>query len=111
MNVAAGGTDRAGYLKWSDLVYAQAHAARRDPAAARVYIDRLEHGLEEGVLSASAVAWAYAALGDRQRTLELLELGVARHEREMLYVKVTPLFEPLHREKRFEALLRQMALL
>jgi serine/threonine-protein kinase len=108
---AAGGTDRAGYLKWSDLVFAQAHAARGDPAAARVYIDRLEHGLKEGVLSASAVAWAYAALGDQQRTLELLEVGVTRHERELLYVKVTPLFELLHGEQRFEALLRKMALL
>ena len=106
-----GGTDRAGFLKWSDLIFAQAHAARGDQAAAKLYIDRLEHGLQEGSLSASAVAWAYAAIGDNERTLELLELGAARHEREMLYMKVAPLFQPLHREPRFQALLRQMALL
>jgi serine/threonine protein kinase/tetratricopeptide (TPR) repeat protein len=108
---AVGGTDRAGFLKWSDLVFAQAHAARGDQAAAQLYINRLEHGLEEGMLSASAVAWAYAAVGNEQRTLELLEMGAARHEREMLYVRVTPLLRSLHSDQRFTAVLRQMALL
>lgn len=108
---AAGGIDRAGFLKWSDLMFAQAHAARGDPAAAHIYISRLEHGLQEGMLSASAVAWAYAAVGDQQRAIELLEMGAERHEREMLYVKVIPLFQPLHGNERFQALLERMALL
>ncbi len=106
----AGGQDSTGFLKWSDTVFAQAHAARRDRASAQVYVDRLEHGLRTGGLSASAVAWAHAAIGNRPRTLELLEIGLARHEREMLNIKVVPLFLPLHREPRFLAILRQMAL-
>jgi TolB-like protein/tetratricopeptide (TPR) repeat protein len=107
---AAGGNDNAGFLKWSDTVFAQAHAARGDRASARLYVERLEHGFRSGVLSASVVAWAQAAVGNHERALELLEIGLPRHEREILNIKVTPLFRPLHHDARFQAILRQMGL-
>jgi serine/threonine protein kinase/TolB-like protein len=107
---AAGGADSAGFLKWSDLMFAQAHAARGDRASAQVYVDRLESGLRAGRLSASAVAWAQAAAGNYTRTLELLQMGLERQEREMMNVKVIPLFRPLHNDPRFQAVLRQMRL-
>jgi tetratricopeptide (TPR) repeat protein len=103
-------TENAGYLKWSDTVFAQAHAARGDKGSARYYIDRLEHGLASGSLSASAVAWAHAAAGNVERTLELIEAGAENQEREMLYVKVHPLFRPLRGQPRFKAVLHRMNL-
>jgi TolB-like protein/tetratricopeptide (TPR) repeat protein len=107
---AAGGADGAGFLKWSDMLFAMAHAARRDHASAQIHIDRLEQGLSSGKLAAAAVAWAQAAIGNKTRTLDLLEAGAMRQEREMLYVKVHPLFRSYHNEPRFRAVLREMDL-
>jgi tetratricopeptide (TPR) repeat protein len=107
---ASGQSDSAGYLKWSDTIFAQAHAARGDRASARIYADRLEHGLKAGKISAAAVAWAQSAIGNYPRAIELLELGAERREREMLYVRVMPLFRPLHGDVRFRAVLRRMGL-
>jgi TolB-like protein len=106
---AAGGVD-PGWLKWSDLIFAQAHSARKDRRSAQVYIDRLESGLRAGRISASAVAWATAAAGQHARTFELLEIGFAQREREMLNLKIVPLFRPLRSHPRFQSLLRQMRL-
>lgn len=106
----AGGSDSAGFLKWSDLMYAEAHAARGDKASAQVYIDRLEHGYQTGNLPAALVACAQAAAGHDQRALELLQLGVASRDRELMNVKVIPFFRRLHGNVRFEAVLRQMGL-
>jgi serine/threonine protein kinase/tetratricopeptide (TPR) repeat protein len=107
---AAGGNDSAGFLKWSDTLFAQAHSARRDRASAQLYVERLEHGVSSGKLSASSVAWAHAAAGNTKRAIELLEMGLERHEREMLYVKVAPLFRPLYSHPRFQAILNRMQL-
>ncbi|MBN9663701.1 MAG: protein kinase [Acidobacteria bacterium] len=106
----AGGQDSAGFLKWSDILFAQAHAARRDRASAQRYIQRLERGLAAGKISASAVAWAHAASGQFERVLDLLRIGLERHEREMLYVKVAPLFQPIRTDPRFGAIVQRMGL-
>lgn len=106
----AGGQDTAGFLKWSDIMFAQAHAARRDRASAQRYIQRLENGLAAGRISASAVAWGHAAAGNFERVLDLLHIGLERHEREMLYVKVAPLFQPIRTDPRFGAIVRRMGL-
>jgi hypothetical protein len=75
-----------------------------------LYVERLEHGVSSGKLSASSVAWAHAAAGNTKRAIELLEMGLERHEREMLYVKVAPLFRPLYSHPRFQAILNRMQL-
>ncbi|MGC4051097.1 MAG: protein kinase [Paludibaculum sp.] len=106
----AGGQDSAGFLKWSDIMFVQAHAARRDRASAQRYVQRLEKGLAAGKISASAVAWGHAATGNFDRVLDLLRLGLERHEREMLYVKVAPLFQPIRTDSRFGAIVRRMGL-
>lgn len=105
-----GANGRDEFLKWSDTISAQAHAARGDRASAGVYIDRLEQGFRLGKISACAVAWAHAAAGNYDRTLELLGMGVELQERDLLYVKVTPLFRPIHGDPRFQAILRRMNL-
>jgi serine/threonine-protein kinase len=106
---AVGGVD-PGYLKWSDLISAQAFAARNDRSSALHYVNRLERGLEAGKISASAVAWAHAVVGNRKRVIELLQLGFEQREREMLYVRVIPLFRKMHKELQFQQLLRRMRL-
>jgi serine/threonine-protein kinase len=106
----AGGTDSAGFLKWSDTVFAQAHASRQDWASVRLYTDRLERGLKSKAVPASLLARAYAVAGRHTRALELLELGLKQNEREMLYINVAPFFKPLHRYERFQTIVRLLGL-
>ncbi len=106
---AAGGAD-PGYLKWSDLIFTQAHAARGDYASAEHFVKRLERGFHAGKISASALAWAYAAVDNRNRTLDLLEEGLEQREREMLNIRVIPLFRSLHGDRRFQRILQRMKL-
>jgi len=106
---AAGGID-PGYLKWSDILFNQALASRGDFNAARVYAQRLLRGYEAGHISASAAAWAYAMINDRRTALDLLDQGLIAKEREMLYLRVHPLYRNLHPEKRFWQIARQMRL-
>lgn len=106
---AAGGSD-PGYLKWSDSICTQAYAARGDRASAQHFVTRLERGFHAGKISASALAWAYAAVGNRNRTLDLLEYGLEQRERELLNIRVIPLFRPLHSERRFNQILQRMKL-
>lgn len=105
----AGGVD-PGYLKWSDVIFNQAHVSRGDLNAARHYAHRLEKGMEAGKISASAVAWAYSMINERRRALELLDEGRTVREREMLYLLVHPLYRNLRGEAGFRRLVRDMQL-
>lgn len=105
----AGGID-PGYLKWSDLLFNQALASRGDFNAARFYAQRLLRGYEAGKVSASAAAWAYSMINDRRTALDLLDQGFVAQEREMLYLRIHPLYRNLHPEKRFQQIARQMRL-
>lgn len=106
---ASGGID-PGYLKWSDLLFNQALASRGDFNAARFYAQRLLRGYEAGNISASAAAWAFAMINDRSTALDLLDQGLLAKEREMLYLRIHPLYRNLHPEKRFWKIARQMRL-
>lgn len=105
----AGGRD-PGYLKWSDLIYAQAYSARKDVSSAQLYIDRLERGFETGSLPASLVARAWVSAGNHTRAMQLLEIGLQRREREMAYTGVSTLLRPLHGDPRFTQILTRMGL-
>lgn len=103
----AAGVD-PGFLKWSDLMFVQAFAARRDLSSAHYYIERIQKGFQAGKISAGTLAWAYASLRDRQKTLDMLGASFEQQERELLYVKVYPYFRFLHGDPRFNRILRSM---
>jgi len=106
---AAGGSD-PGYLKWSDLLFNQAWASRGDLGMASSHARRLLRGVEAGAVSAAAAAKAFAVIHDRRTALDLLEQGLAAKDREMLYLRVHPLYRNLHPEKRFRQIVEQMRL-
>lgn len=54
------------------------------------------------------VAWAYLALGDRDRTLTWLEKGVELHSAMGMFNVVWPPFHALKDEPRFRAVLRRL---
>ncbi len=106
---AAGGND-PGYLKWSDLLFNQAWASRGDLSMASSYAQRLLRGVAAGGVSAAAAAKAFAVINDRRTALDLLEQGLAAKEREMLYLRIHPIYRSLHPEKRFRQIVAQMRL-
>ncbi len=50
----------------------------------------------------------YTAEGENDKAIQLLEKGYSNHEVEMYWLKVEPLFRPLHGDPRFENLLAKI---
>ena len=57
---------------------------------------------------AYAIATLYAETGENEKALELLERAYARHDSELLQLKVDPRLDNLRSSPRFQALLRRM---
>jgi TolB-like protein len=58
-----------------------------------------------------SAAGVYMALGDKGRALALLEQSYARGERGFVYLKVDPIWYPIHSDPRFQALESKMGLI
>jgi len=58
--------------------------------------------LNDGGYNAASV---YIAMGEKDKALQSLEKGYTNHEPAMIFLKVEPLFRPLHGDPRFENLL------
>ena len=56
------------------------------------------------------VAQVYTGLGDNDKALDWLERGYERHVRWLPHINVSPFFEPVRSEPRFQALLKKMGL-
>src|SRR5687767_2957792 len=52
----------------------------------------------------------YAELGDKDRAFEYLEKAFEERESLLIFLKVTPFFENLHSDERFQNLLRRLGL-
>ncbi|MGJ5817546.1 tetratricopeptide repeat protein [Paludibaculum fermentans] len=66
---------------------------QRNPDAGRIYMAMVETGL-----------------GHRDRALELLEMSLARRESDVVFAGIDPVFDPLLREPRFQAVCRKLNL-
>ena len=62
---------------------------------------------EERVLALLPV---YAATGRKEQAIALLERAIAEHSNAITSIKVDPIYDPLRRDPRFEALLRRLGL-
>ncbi|HEY3838862.1 MAG TPA: protein kinase [Bryobacteraceae bacterium] len=102
--------DSSSGLKVADRMFSlyYALAGRRDEAMP--YLKRLTAEMEAGTTSPSLVARAYAALGDRDHALSLLEISMSRKDRMLLYLKVNPFFRVLRDESRFQQMISTMRL-
>jgi len=50
----------------------------------------------------------YASTGKKEQALQWLEKAYDAHELEMYWLKVEPLFRPLHNDPRFQTLLTKI---
>lgn len=86
-------------------------SGRRGAALAKV--KQWEEAWADGELSSSPlwlIAEVYAHLGEYDKSLELLEQLYEARWGFLIYVKVWPTFYPLHKEPRFQSLLKKMRL-
>ena len=56
------------------------------------------------------MAILYMRVGDKEKAIEELKAGYAAREGGMVYVNVEPLFKPLHKDPRFQEIVRSMGL-
>ena len=105
---AAAGPDGEDAVSLAWLAHAKALAGERDEAgaltarlasnAARLYVPRYH------------LAIAHTGLGDRDAAFALLATACADREPAVVNLKVEPRFDPLRRDARYSALLRQLRL-
>ncbi|MGE5359971.1 MAG: protein kinase domain-containing protein [Bacteroidales bacterium] len=88
--------------------YVLGRAGRRTEALA--IVDELEEASHQRYVPASAMAWAFAGLGDRDRTMEWLETGYAQRDSWLPHLALMQAFRALHRDARFEDLVQRLGL-
>jgi hypothetical protein len=66
--------------------------------------------LEEGADRSFGVAWVYLGLGGHDRALEWLQKAIDDRARELIYLKVDPIYDGLHGDARFINLLWRVGL-
>jgi serine/threonine-protein kinase len=73
-------------------------------------LQRLVEEVHSGRPLAYETAHIYAALGDRQKAIEMLQIALEQRESAVVFLNVDPLLTPLHSEQQFQLLLKQMNL-
>lgn len=86
------------------LAYSEARAGKREEAMK--LIEEMEP-VPGKCHPSGATSVAYVALGDYPKALTCIEAGIDHHSPLVAWMKVTPQLEPLHRDPRFQELLRR----
>jgi serine/threonine-protein kinase len=92
----------------ASLGYAQARAGEVEKA--RAVLERLTGLGKSRYVSPAHLAQLHLGLGDRAGSLGLLEAAVRSRATEVVWLRVKWMYQPLHAEPRYHALLRQVGL-
>jgi Flp pilus assembly protein TadD len=104
---AASLTDRSpGVI--STLVWAYAHTGRR--ADALRLLGELKKREQRGYVPAGAFVNAYLGLGDNADAFAWFERAYEEQSNILIYIKVSPWFDPLRGDPRFQDLVRRIGL-
>ena len=104
---AASVTDRSpGVI--SALVWAYAHTGRR--ADALRLLGELKKRQQTGYVPAGAFVNAYLGLGDNDEAFAWFERAYEEQSNILIYIKVSPWFDPLRGDPRFQDLVRRVGL-
>jgi eukaryotic-like serine/threonine-protein kinase len=90
------------------LAYALARAGRRGEALQ--IVNKLQYEARQMRVDPVEVAMAWAGLRDDDQALSWLRKGFDMHSPEMMQIAVTPEFDSLHSDSRFQDLVRRMGL-
>jgi len=89
----------------SDLAYA--YAASGDENAALKILEMVKE-IDQSRSAASGIAEVYAALGDKDQAFHWLETAYQRDKKELLELRINPLYRALRPDPRFADLVRRM---
>src|SRR5262249_48038652 len=92
----------------SSLAYAYAQTGKAKQAQA--LLRQLKETWSKKGVASWDIAIVCAGLGDRGQALTWLERAAAEHSQNVLRIKIEPWFAPLHRELRYQALVRKLNL-
>jgi TolB-like protein/DNA-binding winged helix-turn-helix (wHTH) protein/tetratricopeptide (TPR) repeat protein len=92
----------------ADLAYGYALAGRREEAVAILH--ELQQLGEREYIEPGWIAMIWLALGDKGKTLDLLQEDYRLHSSFLVSLGSDPVFEPLHSDGRFQDLLRRIGL-
>lgn len=95
-------------LHWSSLAYIYGRAGRT--ADAQRAIQELGHLRDGEPVQARVFAWSYAGVRDTAQTLAWLEKAYAEHSGELPALKVSPAYDFLRGDARFQRLLERVGL-
>lgn len=96
--------------QYADMIAALAWSYAGNRERAHPFVESLETGRSAGHVPAAIVARVYAAQGRVQESVRALLEAEAIHDRELLYVNVTPIYRPLRGDPGFENLVRRLHL-
>jgi Tfp pilus assembly protein PilF len=94
----------------SDRLFAQFYSLAGDHVHAEPYLALVRREVELGLVSFPEAAWVYAAAGNKDEALTLLERAVSPKDRHLLFIKVYPFVDSLRDQPRFHKLLAEMQL-
>ena len=95
-------------IHWSTLAYVYGRATRT--AEARHAIEELVRLSEREPVQARVFAWSYAGVRDTAQTLAWLEKAYAEHSTELVTLKVSPVYDFLREDPRFQRLMQRVGL-
>jgi tetratricopeptide (TPR) repeat protein len=95
-------------IHWSTLAYVYGRATRT--AEARHAIEELVRLSEREPVQARVLAWSYAGVRDTAQTLAWLEKAYAEHSTELVTLKVSPVYDFLREDPRFQRLMQRVGL-
>ncbi|MEP6796396.1 MAG: CDC27 family protein [Saprospiraceae bacterium] len=95
---------------WSHarLAYAYACAGKKQQAIA--ILDSLKRQSASQYVASDVVASVYVALGDKDHAFEYLGKALSERAGWMLWIKVDPIWDPIRKDVRFSAVVKQMGL-
>lgn len=92
------------------VILARVYAKLGQRKAARKTLNELKNIAGRKYISAYYFALVYAGLGENDRAFEQLEKAFRDREGRMTLLKVDPLMDELHADRRFEDLLRRVGI-
>ena len=95
-------------IHWSALAYIYGRTGRT--AQGRQAIQELLRVSARERVQARVFAWSYAGVGDTAQTLAWLEKAYAEHSGELVTLKVSPAYDFLRGDPRFQRLLERVGL-
>lgn len=97
-------------FNYADRMHAEYYTLSGHPESARPYLERLQADTAAERISPISLGTYYAAVGDSEKALPLLEKAAAQKDRQILFIKVIPEFDKIRGQPRFQALIKNMGL-